>query len=190
MKRNTVDYAHFTDMIRDSVSALQVGTDYGLNPGRDGRCPCIFCTGARDDTLKLYSGNRGFYCYRCHRAGDVIALYREVSGAGFRQAVEDLNSQYGLGLPLTEANEDAQRKAREQAERRRRERAEKEARDRRLLETLWDVADAVQILEQYKEELSPKTPDEPWRQRFVVALRYLPQLTELRDRLYDEVYHG
>ena len=183
-----VDYSAFTDTIRDSVSALQVGIDYGLNPGRDGRCPCIFCNGARSDTLKLYSGNRGFYCYRCHRAGDVIALYREVSGAGFRQAVEDLNSQYGLGLPLTEASEDALRKAREQAERRRRERAEKEARDRELLETLWDVSDAVQILESCKEKFAPKTPDEPWRQRFVVALRYLTQLTEFRDYLYDKLY--
>ena len=63
-----IDYSAFTDTIRESVSALQVGIDYGLNPGRDGRCPCIFCSGARDDTLKLYGHNRGFYCYRCHQS--------------------------------------------------------------------------------------------------------------------------
>lgn len=184
----SIDYSAFTDTIRESVSALQVGQDYGLDPGRDGRCPCVFCTGARDDTLKLYDRNRGFYCYRCHRSGDVIALYREITGAGFRKAVEDLNGQYGLGLPLDNADQEAVRRAKELAEKRKQERIEKEQRDRKLLEDLWEVADAVQMLEEYKKSLAPKTPDEPWRQRFIVALRYLPQLTYLRDCLYDEVY--
>lgn len=185
-----VDYSAFTDTIKDSVSALQIGTDFGLNPGRDGRCPCIFCSGARDDTLKLYGGNRGFYCYRCHRAGDVIALYRQITGAGFRQTVEDLNSQYGLNLPLKDADQEVMQKAKALAEKRKQERTEREARDRKLLEDLWEVSDAVQLLEKFRQELAPKTPDEPWRQRFIVALRYLPQLTYLRDCLYDEVYHS
>lgn len=185
----SVDYSAFTDTIRESVSADQVGMDYGLNPGRDGRCPCIFCSGTRDDTLKLYPGNRGFYCYRCHKSGDVITLYRQITGAGFRQAVEDLNGQYGLGLPLKTADQEAIQKAKVLSEKRKREREEKERYDRKLLEDLWDVADAVQLLEYFKTELAPKTRDEPWRQRFIVALRYLPQLTYLRDCLYDEVYH-
>lgn len=185
----TVDYSAFTYTIRESVSALQVGIDYGLNPGRDGRCPCIFCSGARNDTLKLYLGNRGFYCYRCHKSGDVIALYRQITGAGFRQAVEDLNVQYGLHLPLENADTDTIRKAKELAEKRKQERAEKEARDRQLQEDLWDVADAVQLLEYFKQELAPKTRDELWRQRFVFALRYLEQLKYLRDCLYDEIYN-
>ena len=185
----SVDYSAFTDTIRDSVSALQVGIDYGLNPGRDGRWPCIFCSGARDDTLKLYGHNRGFYCYRCHKSGDVISLYRQITGAGFRQAVEDLNGQYGLNLPLKNADEDPMRKAKALAEKRKQELEEKERRDRKLLEDLWNAADAVQLLEYFKENLAPKTRDELWRQRFIVALRYLPQLTYLRDCLYDEVYH-
>ena len=186
----SVDYSAFTYTIRESVSALQVGTDYGLNPGRGGRCQCIFCSGARDDTLKLYDRNRGFYCYRCHRSGDVIALYMQITGAGFRKAVEDLNGEYGLNLPLKDADREVMRKARELAEKRKQERAEKEQRDMQLLETLWDVSDAVQILEEYKEKLTPETRDEPWKQRFVVALRYLPQLTYYRDCLYDELYNN
>lgn len=185
---NKIDYAPFADAIVQSVSARQIGEDYGLNPGRDGRCVCVFCTGNRDDTLRLYPGNRGFYCFRCHQSGDVIALYRQITGAGFRKAVEDLNSQYGLNLPLETADMEAVQKAKEQAERRRHERAEKEAKDRKLLEELWDVADAVQILEYYRDTLAPRTPEEPLRQRYVAALRYLPQLICLRDCLYDEVY--
>ena len=184
----TVDYSAFTETIRESVSALQIGRDYGLNPGLDGRCQCIFCSGARDDTLKLYGHNRGFYCYRCHRFGDVITLHMEITGTGFRQAVEDLNSQYGLNLPLKDADLKAVQKAKEFAEKRKQERIEKEHRDRELLEQLWDAADAVQTLEQCLETCAPESPDDQWRQRFVVALRYLPQLTYLRDCLYDEVY--
>lgn len=183
-----VDYSAFTDTIRESVSADMLGRDYGLDLERNGNCSCIFCSGNRKDTMRLYPGSRGFYCFRCHRSGDVIALYRQLTGSGFRKAVEDLNTQYGLNLPLKNADQTAMQKAREQAEKRKQERAEKEAMDRQLLEDLWDVADAVQILEQYKNELAPQTRDELWRQRFVFALRYLPQLTYLRDCLYDEVY--
>ena len=188
MMKQSADYSAYTDIIRESVSALQLGMDYGLSPGRDGRCQCIFCAGDRKDTLKLYNKDRGFYCYRCHRSGDVITLYKEITGEGFRQAVEDLNEQYALNLPLKNADREIIQKAKELAEKRRHDRAEKEQQERQMLIDLWDVSDAVQILESCKEKFAPKTPDEPWRQRFIVALKYITQLTELRDYLYDKLY--
>ena len=184
------DYSVFTETIRESVSALQVGQDYGLNPGRDGRCACIFCGGDRKDTLKLYNGNRGFYCYRCHRYGDVIALYMGIAGVGFRQAVEDLNGEYGLNLPLKNADQNAMQKAKEQAEKRKRERIAKEQRDRQLLSDACDASDAVQNCDDIISNLAPKDQDEPWRQRFILALRYRDELADYRDRLLDELRGG
>lgn len=183
-----IDYTAFTDMIRDRVSTDELGRDYGLNPGRDGRCRCIFCDGDRKDTLRLYPGNRGFYCFRCHNRGDVISLYQKLVGCGFKEAVDGLNEQYGLNLPLKKADPDAMRKAKEESERRKRERAEKEEREKRLLTAWWDAADAVNEMERVKRELAPQTPTELPRQRFVMALRYLDELRDYRDRLFDELF--
>ena len=182
------DYKAFTDIVRSRVSAVDVARDYGLQVGRDGRCRCVFCDGDRKDTLRFYPGERGFYCFRCHERGDVISLYQKLTGAGFRQAIEDLNEQYGLGLPLKDGDREAVEKARrEAAERKRRREAEKEKQDA-LFAAYLDAADAVWIMEQNLTEAAPKTREEPWRQRFLVSLRYLDEMREQRDRLYDELY--
>ena len=118
----------------------------------------------------------------------MIALYRQITGAGFRQAVEDLNSQYGLGLPLNGADPEAERRARENAEKRRRERAEKEERDKRLLHALWDASDAVAACDRVKRSEAPQRPDGAWSDRFCAALKYREELREDRDRLFDELY--
>ena len=182
------DYAAFTDIIRSRVSADELGRDFGLKIGRDGRCSCVFCDGQREDTLRLYPEDRGYYCFRCHEKGDVITLYQKLTGCGFRQAVEGLNDQYGLGLPLTGSDPDAEKRARENAEKRRAERKAKEEKQAELLEKYWDAADAVQIMEQNLVECAPKDEHELWRQRFVVSLRYLDEMRDLRDRLFDELH--
>lgn len=183
-----IDYAAFTDIIRSRVSAEDLGKDYGLNVGRDGRCRCVFCDGERDDTLRLYPGDRGFYCFRCHERGDVISLYQKLTGNGFRQAIEDLNEQYGIGLPLHHADQQAIQKARAESERRKREREAEARRKRQLFDEYLDAADAVWILEYWKKYAHPETETELWKQRFVIALRYLEEMRDYRDRLYDELY--
>ena len=182
------DYSAYTDIIRSRISAEELARDYGIQTGRDGRCRCIFCEGARDDTLKMYPGDRGYFCFRCHERGDVISLYRKLTGAGFTQAVRDLNDQYGIGLPLDGGDEKAIEKAKREAEERKRRRAEEQAKKRKLFEDWMDAADAVDIMEQNKVIAAPKTRDEPWRQRFVIALKYLDEMKDYRDSLFDELY--
>lgn len=183
-----VDYSSYTTLIRDRLSALDVGQDYGLEVGRDGRCRCIFCTGARNDTLRLYPGNRGAYCFRCHRSTDVIGLVMEITGESFPEAVRDLNGMYGLGLPLDRVDPEAERRAREETERKKREREEQEKRNRELLEALWDASDKVAIAEEVLANEGPRTPDEPFSARYVKCARKIHELREERDRLFDMVY--
>lgn len=183
-----IDYSAFTQNIRDRVSALDVGRDYGLNPGRDGRCRCIFCSGNRTDTLRLYPGNRGSYCFRCHTGADVIRIVMEVTGQNFPQAVRDLNDRYGLGLPLDKPDPERTRKAREAAEQRRQEEEEKKQREMRLLTALWDASDEVWELEQVIKCYAPQRPGEPFTDVYVEALRRIDAARDVRDHLFDEVY--
>lgn len=183
-----IDYSAFAQTIRDSISALQVGQDYGLNPGRDGRCPCVFCNGDRKDTLKLYNGSRGTYCFRCHRSADVIALVMEITGQNFPQAVRDLNARYGLNLPVDKPDPDRAKKARAEAERRKLERIAQEERDKQNLEDYWDACDKVAIAEEVLRTEGPKTPDERFSARYVKCANKIHELREERDRLHELVY--
>ena len=182
-----IDYASYTEIIRSMVSCDELGKDYGLQAGRDGRCRCIFCNGERDDTLRLYPGDRGFFCFRCHEKGDVISLYQKLTGAGFRQAVQDLNEQYGIGLPLDGGDQKAVEKARREAEERKRKREAEQRKKEQLYKEYLEAADAVWIMEQNRHDTAPETQEEPWKQRFVISLRYLDEMRDFRDRLFDEL---
>lgn len=184
------DYKAYKEIIASRVPADEVAKDYGLNLRQDGRCRCIFCEGNRDDTLRIYPGDRGFYCFRCHESGGVIKLYMKMTGAGFKQAIQDLNDQYGVGLPLNGGDQRAIEKARREAEERKRKRAEDRARKMKLFDEYLDAADAVWTMEQNLNLAAPQSQDEPWRQRFRISLKYLDETRDYRDRLFDELFRG
>ena len=182
------DYGPFADIICERISTQDAAQALGISYGRDGRLKCLFCGSGRRDTLRLYPGNKGYYCFSCHAAGNVIRFWREVTGCGFRDAVEDINDRFGLGLPLKDADPELIRKAREAAERRRREAEEHRIRNRRLLLALWDAGDAVQDCERVLRTEGPKRPEEPFTARYEAAAKNVDRLREYRDRLYAEVY--
>lgn len=183
-----VDYKPFVPVILDSLSALRIGEDYGLNPGRDGRCRCIACHGSREDTLKLYPGDRGAYCFRCHRSWDALHLMMEITGMKFSQAVKELNDRYALGLPLEKPDPEKIRRAQEEAERRAHRREMERQMERQATIAMWDAEDAVYDAEQVLKNEGPKGPDEPFTERYLAAARDIEALREKRDRLRDRVY--
>lgn len=183
-----IDYSAFTGIVRDRLSAIDVGKDYGLEVGRDGRCQCIFCTGERKDTLRLYPGNRGAYCFRCHRGTDVIGLVMELTGQSFPQAMRELNEKYGLDLPLEKPDPVKAEKARQEAERKKQERIQREKQEKETLEAYWNACEKVAIAEKVLETEGPKTPDEPFSERYIKCASKINELREERDRLGDIVY--
>lgn len=86
-------------VIRGNVSAIEAGRVLGLNPGHDGRCKCFF-HGGDHRNLKLYPGERGYYCFVCHEHGDVIGLVMGYLKCTFPEALAWLNDSFGLGLDL------------------------------------------------------------------------------------------
>ena len=183
-----IDFSEFMPAIRASVSAQMIGRDYGLNPSRDGRCKCPLCTSSRKDSLRLYPGDKGFFCFSCHASGDVVKLVMEITGAGFRDAVREINDRYGLGLPLDKPDPERTRKARQLAEQREQERKDKEIRDRKNLEELWNVSDMAYRAEQVIKREAPQNANEEPSKAFVAALLLKDELRDRRDRLFDELY--
>ena len=92
-----MDIREISDAIRNSVSALEVAKALGLNVDRHGRCSCPFHHG-QDRNMKVWDGNRGFYCFVCHESGDCIHLVQGVvSDIKYVDAMWWVNDQFGLG---------------------------------------------------------------------------------------------
>lgn len=92
-----MDTREISEAIRNSVSAIDVAKALGLNIDRHGRCSCPFHHGT-DRNMKCYEGNRGYYCFVCHKGGDCISLVQGVvPNISYTDAMWWVNDQFQLG---------------------------------------------------------------------------------------------
>lgn len=167
--------------IKDSVSALDVAAAMGWEV-RHERCRCPIHNG-QDMNCRLYPADRGYKCFSCGSAGDVIALVRNSnSGMSFREAVAWFNSTFNLGMDIdSPMKPDALREAKKRQETRARERELQEWKDRMLFEMHLVAGDILRMLERQRDENVPKTPNEEWNWRFRVAVEQIPIWKRIAD---------
>jgi len=79
---------------------IEVAQRYGFTPNKVGFISCPFHLGDHKPSLKLYSKGRGWHCFSCNRGGSVIDFTAELFNLTPLAAVERLNTDFGLGLPL------------------------------------------------------------------------------------------
>lgn len=182
-----MDIHTITDTIRTSVSALEAGKALGLLVDRHGRCACPVHRGVNHN-CRLDKGERGFHCFKCGASGDVIHLVQAVNGCSFWQAVEWLNSAFHLGLPLDRPlDKNAAEAARRAKERRQTEREQRMAIERMEFDLYVLVGKWLADLESDKEQYRPRRANEEWDERFVQAVRLMPEVKELAERIGMEV---
>ncbi len=85
------------DTIKSVLEMPDVAYRYGFEPNRAGFIPCPF-HGEKKSSLKLYPGLRGWYCFGCNTGGDVIDFARRLFNLEFREAVERLSRDFGIGV--------------------------------------------------------------------------------------------
>ena len=87
------------EIIRNFVSAQDVARIFGLNMDSHGRCQCPFHNGT-DRNMKIYEGDRGFYCFVCHESGDCIKLAQKLMGdkARYSEAAMLIDETFKLHL--------------------------------------------------------------------------------------------
>lgn len=78
---------------------------FGLTPNRQGFLRCPFHDGDSTPSLKVYPGGRGWYCFGCHRGGDVISLAMELYRTDYKGAVNRLNREFHLCLGRSSGDE-------------------------------------------------------------------------------------
>ena len=121
------------EQIKQTVTMKKVAEFYGFNPNRAGYICCPF-HGDNTPSLKIYSDNRGWYCFGCNRGGDVIDFVRLLYNLNFPAACKKLNDDFALGLSI-----DGKRDYY----------AEREARDKIRLQQI-----AKQEAEQWRQKMS------------------------------------
>lgn len=174
------------DAVKRNVTAAQVAEHIGLQPDRKGFCKCPL-HGEKTGSMKLYPGSRGWYCFGCHQGGSVIDLVMGYYGMGFKEAVEFLNAEFGLGLPIgykpTAAQEaEAKRLAAEREEAEKRRRMREQEKDKAYQDWL-DIGQEIRRLEFQAADFRPNGRDDPFPAEYVAAMQKLPELRSEAERL-------
>lgn len=163
------------DLIRQSVSAVEAANALGLEINHSGRCKCPL-HGGKDYNMRLYDGDRGYFCFVCHQKGDVISLVQGVLGCTFTEAIKWLSDTFHLnvGVDTAPTKETLQRAEKRARTRKELHRLEREAEDRSF-DTFLSASDFIRQLEQTIDECAPDNPDAPWSKRFCMALKLMPE---------------
>lgn len=132
------------------------------------RIPCPIHNG---DGLNLYFTDKLYYCYVCGDGGDVIRFVQHVCGLSFKDALDRINTDFGLALPIhrrptLREQRDAQKRHDVLMAEREREDAEKRAYDD-LYNALWDE---YARLDRNRMEHAPESPDEELHPLYIEAL--------------------
>lgn len=120
-----------SDLIKQALTAREVAEFYGFTPNFAGFIRCPFHAGDNHGSLKLYPGDRGWHCFGCNEGGSVIDFAMKLFGIPFRDAVQRLSDDFGLGL----SDFTPDRKMRSEAlERRKKEAADRARREEKIRE--------------------------------------------------------
>ena len=86
-------------IIRNTVPASEIARVLGLQVNQHGRCRCPFHNG-HDMNMRIYPGNRGYYCFVCHAGGDCISLAKQLlpDHVNYYEAAKWIDKTFDLRL--------------------------------------------------------------------------------------------
>ena len=170
-------------VIRQSVSAVQAAGALGLQPDRYGRCACPI-HGGKDRNMKLFDGERGYYCFVCHSGGDVLDLVCNVNGSELKDAAVWLDEAFGLGLCIgrSDSREKAE-KTRKATAFRKAVRAAEEENRKRLYNAQLDTLTLDMAVDVLLEQTRPRKYSDEFSEDFCRALAAREELRNIEADL-------
>ena len=139
--------------IRSSVTMRQLAAMYGYEVNRSGMMRCPFHGEDKHPSLKVYDGERGWYCFVCNEGGDIFDFAMKHDGLEFPKAVERIADMAGIPVSDRKNGLSEEDKARIQKRKEEREAAEraKEERNQRMIE----ISERIRILEAIRARCEP-----------------------------------
>ena len=173
------------EAVKRAVSSQQAALAYGIEINRKGFAKCPFHS-EKTASLKFFPDG-GFKCFGCGAAGSVIDFTMQLFDLGFRETVTKLDYDFNLGL----SGQKPSRKQRVETAKRIRENEEKERLRAQYELNMENIAHiACEGYLQCKEDIkryAPKTEDEPWDDRFCLALKEITKYEYIYNLAQIEV---
>ena len=172
------------ETVKNSVTPRQAAERYGLSVSRNGMVKCPFHD---DHTPSMKLNTNYYYCFGCGASGDVIDLTAHLCGVGKYDAAKMLAADFGLptaGITPMKTKPPNRDDFRE--------------RERFCYSVLVDY---LHLLEYWRLEYQPQSPEETMDDRFIEAIQmtdYIEQMVdtfitdslETREALVSELQSG
>ena len=176
------------ETLKAAVPMKQAAEHYGLKVNRNGMVCCPFHND-RHPSLKL--NEEYFYCFGCGAKGDVIDLAARLFDFSGYEAAQKLAADFGI---CTEPGQAVAASCKPKHPHIRQFREDK-------MLCFRVLTDYLHLLEDWKVRYAPKTPDEPYDDRFVEAcqmhchIEYMADILTVGDleervALVDELMKG
>ena len=158
------------ETIKAAVPVKQAAEHYGLKVNRNGMACCPFHHD-RHPSLKL--NENYFFCFGCGAKGDVIDLVARLFGLSSYEATQRLAADFGIDTEPGQAVVASCKPKRPHI---------RQFREDEML-CFRVLMDYLHLLEDWKVRYAPKTPDEPYDDRFVEALQMHCHIEYMADVL-------
>ena len=158
------------ELVKQTIRVRDAAEHYGLQVNRSGMCRCPFHDD-RHPSMKL--NEKYFYCFGCGATGDVIDLVARLFGLSSYEAVQKLAQDFGIDPDKPPAAAALPKPERPLLKAYRQEEV-------RCLRVLCDY---LHLLEKWKMQCAPKTPEDALDDRFVEACQMLDYVEYLADLL-------
>ena len=158
------------ELVKQNICVPDAAEHYGLQVNRNGMCSCPFHED-RHPSMKL--NERYFYCFGCGVTGDVIDLVARLFDLSSYEAAQKLAQDFGIGPDKPPAAAALPKPERPLLKAYRQEQV-------RCLRVLCDY---LHLLESWKVQYAPKTPEDALDDRFVEACQMLDYVEYLADLL-------
>ena len=158
------------ELVKQNIRVPDAAEHYGLQAGRNGMCSCPFHED-RHPSMKL--NERYFYCFGCGATGDVIDLVARLFDLSSYEAAQKLAQDFGIDPDKPPAAAVLPKPERPLLTAYRQEEV-------RCLRVLCDY---LHLLESWKVQYAPKTPEDVLDDRFVEACQMLDYVEYLADLL-------
>lgn len=161
---------NFFESVKAAVTVKQAAEHYGLEVNRNGMTRCPFHDD-RHPSMKLNESY--FYCFGCGATGDVIDFVARLFDLCSYKAAQKLAYDFGIdpdkppvAIALPKPERPMLRAYRQEEVR-----------------CLWVLCDYLHLLESWKVQYTPKTPEDCLDDRFVEACQMLDYVEYLADLL-------
>lgn len=161
----------YSTQIKQSVTMRQAAEMYGLHVNAMHKAICPFHADS-NPSMHIYPGQGGWYCFTCNLGGDVIDFVKRLFGLSFRDAIAKINTDFHLGLPLTDKLTEEQREeAARIARQRRKEYERKREKHDALLSAYHAALDRWCELDRIIRTEAPRTPYDDLTEQYAYAVK-------------------